>query len=272
MKELIWQSHYPIIEKALVFIQQNLPDRPSLWRVAEYCDLSEDQFRQIFKQWSGVTPDDFLQSLTKERVRTRLLNRDFLLQSSNNIKLDPVTPEQLKSRGTGTIFYYGLHPTPFGECFVATTERGIHQLDFIMPDNGIEFYLNRLRLAWPKADMYPHPRLIQTIVETSFVNTRAADSVKLWIKGSQFQLNVWKAVMSLPEGALCSYSSIAKAINKPLAARAVGSAVASNAIALLIPCHRIIQADGTLGHYRWGQYRKQALIGMEHVDKRSKNH
>ncbi|HEB28529.1 MAG TPA: methylated-DNA--[protein]-cysteine S-methyltransferase [Porticoccus sp.] len=276
MKQTTEQRYYHTVEKALAFIQHNRHEQPSLANIAEHCAVSEFHFQRIFNQWAGVSPKQFLQSLTKEQARTRLLNGDSLLQASNDsglssssrlhdlfVTLEAVTPGQIKSGGAGVDFYCGVHSTPFGDCFIANTERGIHRLDFIMPDSSIEFHLNKLHHEWPQANINHRPDLTQAIIQTSFSKSEKSSPLKLWVKGSQFQFKVWEALIRIPEGALCSYRSIAEAIDKPLAARAVGSAIASNTVALLIPCHRVIQASGTLGNYRWGAQRKQALVGME---------
>ncbi len=89
------------------------------------------------------------------------------------------------------------------------------------------------------------------------------DRIKLHLKGSEFQLKVWEALLTIPMGGLTTYGHLAQHINRPKASRAVGTAIGSNPVAFLIPCHRVIQGTGELGGYMWGTTRKSAIIGWE---------
>ncbi|MEE8056711.1 MAG: bifunctional helix-turn-helix domain-containing protein/methylated-DNA--[protein]-cysteine S-methyltransferase [Pseudomonadales bacterium] len=283
MKTSLDSRHYQIIEKALRFIQQQQKQQPKLAEIAGYCALSECHFQRIFNQWAGVSPKQFLQHLTREDAKTRLLNGDSLLATSSCsglssssrlhdlfVTLEAVTPGEIKSAGEGLQFLCGLHNSPFGKCFIVTTKRGIHRLDFI-DTQPLETLLQELQEQWPSADIVcDEPAtapLIDNIFKRRVKRAPKEQKLKLWLKGSQFQFKVWEALLRIPNGSLCSYGTIAKSIGQPTAARAVGSAVAKNSVALLIPCHRVIQEIGNLGNYRWGETRKQALVGWEAAQK-----
>ncbi|MFA7555393.1 MAG: bifunctional helix-turn-helix domain-containing protein/methylated-DNA--[protein]-cysteine S-methyltransferase [Spongiibacteraceae bacterium] len=275
MKQTTRNRHYNTVEKALDFILQQQQQQPDLATIAKHCSLSEFHFQRIFSQWAGISPKQFLQLLTKEQAKTRLLSGDSLqrvsehsgLSSSSRlhdlfITLEAVTPGELKTAGAGLSIDYGSHSSPFGHCFIACTSRGIHRLEFV-EENNIKDCVTELQREWPQATIKKNQLSTQVLIEGLFSNHRNHQPIKLWIKGSHFQFKVWEALLSIPYGSLSTYSSIAASIEQPAAARAVGSAVAKNPIALLIPCHRVIQASGALGGYRWGLARKQALIGDE---------
>jgi AraC family transcriptional regulator of adaptative response/methylated-DNA-[protein]-cysteine methyltransferase len=269
-------KHYATIEQALHYLLEHRDRQPSLAEVAEHCHLSEFHFQRIFTQWAGVSPKRFLQCLNRDYARSRLTSGSSVqgttdmtgLSSTGRlhdlfVSLEAITPGDIKSAGENILFTCGIHPTPFGDCFIALTERGIHQLAFVDPSQGEE-YQQALKQQWPAASFNKKPQLTQTTIDSIFKpNEGAKKTFKLWIKGSPFQFKVWEALLAIEEGQLSCYSDIAKDIGQASAARAVGSAVAKNPIAYLIPCHRVIKNMGVLGNYRWGEARKQAIIGRE---------
>ncbi len=267
--------HYPIVEKALRLIQQQHGHQPSLAEVAKHCGLSDYHLQQVFKQWAGVSPEAFLRHLTREQAQLRLLTGHNLLQASSGnglatnvrqhkllVKLQAASPRELKSYGQGIQFDCGLHSSPFGYCFIANTQQGIHHLGF-SDGRQIQPFLDTLQQQWPKAVLTHNQQTTAPLVQELFQHSATGPTLQLWLRGSPFQLKVWEASLRIPSGSLCSYSAIAESIDQPLAARAVGSALAKNTVALLIPCHRVIPQSGGLGHYRWDEIRKQALIGWE---------
>ena len=155
---------------------------------------------------------------------------------------------------------HGFHPTPFGECLLATTERGICGLSFVT-EGGREGALEDLHDRWATADIVRDDAATRPIAERIFSDTPV--SGVLHAQGTNFQIRVWEALLRVPEGALVSYSDLAVAVGTPKAARAVGSAVARNPIAWLIPCHRVIRSTGAFGDYRWGAAKKKAILGWE---------
>jgi AraC family transcriptional regulator of adaptative response/methylated-DNA-[protein]-cysteine methyltransferase len=269
--------HYATIEQALLFIDKHQRQQPSLKAIAEHCAMSEYHFQRVFKQWAGVSPKQFLQCLTREHALSRLIGGDTLTASAEHsglstnsrlhdllIKLEAVSPGDIKREGAGITFHCGIHSSLFGTCFIAVTDRGIHRLDFIAPAQ-FQSQLEQLQLDWPKANIKVDSTRTEKIINQLFHSSTKKDNntLTLWVNGSQFQLKVWEALLRIPSGSVCSYSAIATAIGKPLAARATASAIAKNSIAILIPCHRVIQQIGDSGQYRWGEQRKKALLAWE---------
>ena len=251
-------------------------EQPTLEQVAAHLNMSPYHFQRMFSRWVGVTPKKYLQVLTLERAKTLLSESSSLLEVSDSlglssgsrlydhfVNLEAVTPGEFKTRGTGLCIEYGSHTTPFGEVFVATTERGICMLSFIDTE-GKTNHLNYLRSSWPKAEIKKNSENTHAIVKTIFSNEAKINRpLSLQVVGTNFQISVWRALLKIPYGHVVSYGQVAEAIGKPSSSRAVGTAVGANPIAFIIPCHRVIQQSGKLGGYRWGETRKQAIHAWE---------
>jgi len=268
---------YARIEQAIYFLENNASRQPSLSEVAESIHLSEYHFQRLFRHWVGISPKRFLQFLTKENAKKLLEGSASVLEAAYQVGLsspgrlhdlfvtsEAVTPGEYKLRGTGLTIYYGFHPTPFGECLLAVTERGICNLSFVMTDGRLKA-LKELQRNWPKANLVEEPSRTQPLVRQIFDhNTQgSSQSLRLYLSGSNFQLKVWEALLRIPTGHMVSYRDIASHLGNPLASRAVGSAVAHNPVAVLIPCHRVIHTLGEFGNYHYGSARKKALLGWE---------
>lgn len=270
-------SDYQRIEQALGYLTQNFRQQPRLAEVSAQVGLSEHHFQRLFSRWAGVSPKRFLQYLTAEYARELLQSSHSVLDAAFaaglsggsrlhdlTINLHGVTPGELQSRGAGLRIGYGIHPTPFGDCLLATTPRGICALSFHRPDE-VEAALSALRQRWAEASIVAEPAATAALVEQIFSGAAEPQQapLHLLVQGTNFQLRVWEALLRLPAGTATTYGDLAERIGAPRAARAVGSAVGQNPIAYLIPCHRVIRASGVLGEYRWGALRKQALLGWE---------
>lgn len=270
-------SDYQRIEQALGYLTSHFRQQPSLAEVAAELGLSEHHFQRLFSRWAGVSPKRFLQYLTAEYARELLQSSHSVLDAAFaaglsgggrlhdlTISLHAVTPGELQSRGSGLRIGYGVHPTPFGHCLLATTSRGICALSF-HSDGAIEAALDELRQRWPEASIQPDSTATASLAERIFSADLAQGKapLHLLVQGTNFQLRVWAALLRLPAGTATTYGDLAARIDAPRAARAVGSAVGQNPVAYLIPCHRVIRASGVLGEYRWGALRKQALLGWE---------
>ncbi len=269
-------SDYDRVASAIDFLVEHAERQPSLAEVAAHLRLSPFHAQRVFSRWAGVTPKRFLQVLTVERAKLLLRQSASLLEAADNVglssgsrlydhfvQLEAVTPGEFKTGGAGLTIDYGVHATPFGPAFAAVTERGICRLAFLA-EEGITAQVAELARAWPAAILQEN--LITTGPLVKAVFDRAAAPVQplsLCVTGTNFQISVWRALLRIPSGNLVSYHQIARAIGRPQAARAVGSAVGANPVALLIPCHRVIQQSGALGGYRWGSTRKHALLAWE---------
>jgi AraC family transcriptional regulator of adaptative response/methylated-DNA-[protein]-cysteine methyltransferase len=268
--------NYEKIAKAIEYIVANAKDQPSLFDVAEEVNVSQFHFQRVFTEWAGVSPKKFLQYITagylKEKIRetTNLaeLAEQAGLSSQSRVydhftSIEAVTPHEYKTSGKGLEIGYGIHPTPFGDCFIAVTERGICAMAFV-DDSSRDEQLIILAKKWHYANIRPDQDLTETYIRRIFSPASGSlEKLPLLIQGTNFQLKVWEALLNIPNGAVTTYQQIAQSIGNPGAVRAVGTAVGDNPVAYLIPCHRVIRKEGVLGEYRWGSLRKKALIGWE---------
>lgn len=270
-------SDYDRIAKAIDYITAHAGAQPELDEIAAHVHLSPYHFQRLFSRWAGVTPKRFLQVLTLERAKSLLDGSDLPLlevadavglSSSSRlydhfVQLEGVTPAQYRRVGRGLSIRYGCAASPFGSMFIAATARGICALAFI--EMGAERApLERLRRDWPDAVLTEDDAEAARLAASLFdAPAEAARPLSLLARGTNFQINVWRALLEIAPGRLVSYADVAAALGKPKAARAVGAAVGANRIAFLIPCHRVIRESGGVGGYRWGLTRKHALHAWE---------
>lgn len=271
-------SDYDRISSAIQFLQQRVSDQPSLDDLAQHLHLSPFHCQRLFARWAGTTPKRFLQVVTLELGKQLLdaglpvlaASAEVGLSSSSRlhehfVQIEAVTPGEYKQRGAGLLLQHGVAETPFGPLFVALTPRGICKAAFVEDAAGAAA-LQELQAQWPLASIEDGTERIEALVSRLFTATPdAARPFTLHIHGTNFQLAVWRALLQIPPGTATHYSAIAAAAGKPAAARATGSAIGANPVALLIPCHRVIQQSGALGGYRWGPVRKQAIQAWERV-------
>lgn len=271
----ITHHDYRRIADALAYLQTHADAQPGLTAVARHAGLSEHHFQRLFTRWAGVSPKRFLQFLTIEDAKRRLAQTRNTLDLSAEVglsgswrlhdlfvTLEAVTPGEALAGGAGLDIRWGTHDTPFGRAVLGLTGRGVCALHFV--DNDAEA-TERLHAAWPRASLQHKPSATKDIAQRIFTPIRQKPQTPLavLVKGSNFQIQVWRALLALPAGAVTTYSDIATALDNPGAARAVGSAVGANPIAWLIPCHRVIRASGIITGYRWGSIRKAAMLGWE---------
>ena len=269
------RDDYTLIEQAINYLEDNAQRQPELSEIAAAAGLSEYHFQRVFTRWAGISPKRFLQYLTKENAKSMLDRSDSLLDTTYQVGLsslgrlhdlfvttEAVTPGQYKSRGTGLTIRYGLHATPYGECLIGVTERGICHLGFVQDSEGDA--IDALVSEWKQAEMIEDHKATAPLVEPIFgVSQRTGNALHVHLRGTNFQIKVWEALLQIPAGSVATYSQIARQIGQPTASRAVGSAVGHNPIAVLIPCHRVIRNLGEFGNYRYGATRKKALLAHE---------
>ncbi|SFZ98610.1 ADA regulatory protein / Methylated-DNA--protein-cysteine methyltransferase [hydrothermal vent metagenome] len=253
---------YERVKKAIEFINSNLDEKPLLKDVARHIGLSEADFQIVLSRWAGVTPKRYLQTITVKHAKKLLKEEkpllDFSLYLDFNVKHKAVSTGEYN----GLHIDYAVHDTPFGEIFIAITKYGICKLSFI--EESYERELTTLAYEWENATMTYSKLLTKPAVEAIFnIDKRKEYPLSVLLSGTNFQIDVWKALLELPSASLSSYGDIAKKIGKPKAHRAVGTAIGKNPIAFLIPCHRVIQQSGKLGGYRWGETRKHAMHAWE---------
>lgn len=268
---------YDRVEKALQFIKKHATSQPSLARIAASVNVSEYHFQKLFSRWVGVSPKRFLQYLTKEYAKKLLDESKNVLDVSYEIGLsgtsrlhdlfiacEAITPGEYKQRGKGIEIAYGVHPSPFGRCLLAATEKGICSLYFIQRDNTPQL-VELLKKDWPCSRLRESIRHTKIWAEQAFesISSDSPEPIHLLVKGTNFQIKVWEALLRIPLGAVVTYETIARHVHMPKAARAVGNAVGKNPISFLIPCHRVIRKMGILGNYGGGKERKMAMLGWE---------
>ena len=262
------------VKSAMEFIVANFNRQPKIKEIANHINLSEFHFQRIFKEWAGVSPKKFLQFITLNELKKNIESTKNLIELSETVGLssqsriydlfvniESVTPQEYKTKGKGINIKYGIHNTAFGLCLIANTSRGICALEFI--DNDLSDTLTIFKEKWKNANIAENAKDTEALIEIIFGNNNKLLNVLLY--GTDFQMKVWEALIKIPYGKLASYSSIARLINQPKASRAVGSAIGKNNIAILIPCHRVIQSLGGLGGYKWGKDRKLSIIAYEKI-------
>jgi AraC family transcriptional regulator of adaptative response/methylated-DNA-[protein]-cysteine methyltransferase len=266
---------YERIAKAIAFMRQNYLHQPDLVTIAKSVHLSEYHFQRLFTKWAGISPKRFLQYLTVEYAKSKIAETTNLLDvtldaglSSTGrlhdlfVKLEAMSPGEFKAGGKGLHIGYGIHPSPFGECLIAMTSRGICNLHFL--ETTSENAADILRLEWPNANIVQDQQTTQEICDRIFTPIAANSTpLILFVKGTNFQIQVWRALLRIPFGGITTYQGLAAAMGRPTAARAVGNALGRNPVGYLIPCHRVIRESGELGGFRWGLDRKPVLLGWE---------
>jgi AraC family transcriptional regulator of adaptative response/methylated-DNA-[protein]-cysteine methyltransferase len=270
--------NYSRIEKAIRFLTENFKKQPSLEEVAEHIHASPFHFQRIFSDWAGISPKKFLQYLTVEELKKELQHTSSLTDAAGKVGLsaqsrvydlfvtiESVTPNEFKTKGKGIEIEYGFHDSPFGECFIANTERGICSMSFSHQERSKT--ISELESHWENASVKQNQKSTEQFSRQIFSSQASEQKFNLLVKGTNFQLKVWEALLKIPFGGLATYAHIAKRIDNNKAMRAVGSAVGANPVAFLIPCHRVIRSEGLIGNYHWGSERKSAIIGWERSKK-----
>ena len=268
---------YQRIEGTIRYLEANYQHQPSLGEIAASLHMSEYHFQRLFTRWVGISPKRFLQYLTKEHAKELLENSANLLEVAYEtglsgpgrlhdlfITCEGVTPGEFKNRGEGLAIDYGIHATPFGECLLALTDRGICNMIFVQ-EGDREAALAILKNEWKNAVLRDNPSKTSPLMERVLeLSTKGITSpLSLYLRGTNFQIKVWEALLVIPPGSVVAYDDIAHYIGRPTAARAVSNAVAHNPIPVLIPCHRVIRKEGDFGGYRYGSARKKAMLGWE---------
>ena len=269
------QNNFDRIATAIGFIRENFQSQPGLEEVAEKIHLSPYHFQRMFTEWAGVSPKKFLQYITVGHAKKMLKEHqaslfDTAFETGLSgtgrlhdlfVNIEGMTPGEFKNGGENLSINYSYAESPFGNILVASTVKGICFMAFA-DDEGNAF--RDLQRQFPRATFRQMVDLVQQNALYIFTHDwKKLNQVKLHLKGSEFQLKVWETLLKIPMGQLATYGSIAGKINSPAASRAVGTAIGSNPVAFLIPCHRVIRASGNIGGYMWGTNRKAAMIGWE---------
>jgi AraC family transcriptional regulator of adaptative response/methylated-DNA-[protein]-cysteine methyltransferase len=273
---MIAPSDYIRIARAIEWLDANASHHPALGDAARAAGLSGAHFQRLFTHWAGISPKRFLQARTAETALQLLRDGRPVLDAAYEAGLsgssrlhdlvlhaEAVTPGELKARGAGLGIRYGWHSTPFGDALLAVTPRGLCFLAFAA-DGGRAAALDDLRGRWPAASLTRDDDAVAPLAARAFPSSvHRGGPLALHVRGTNFQLLVWNALLRIPAGATTSYSALAREVGKPSAPRAVGNAVGANPISWLIPCHRVLRGDGGIGGYAWGIERKRSMLVWE---------
>jgi AraC family transcriptional regulator of adaptative response/methylated-DNA-[protein]-cysteine methyltransferase len=267
------QQTYERIEHAIHWLAEHYQEQPSLALAAKEVGLSEYHFQRLFSAWAGVSPKKFLQYLTLTHAKARLSASDSVLDAAYDaglsgpgrlhdlfVRHEGVTPGEWKAMGDGLTLRYGWHDSPFGDCLMVATDRGLCGLGFVLPEGRAATEADLLG-RWDQARLVEDPSATAAYARRAFGDE--GGRLDLVLRGTPFQLKVWEALMRIPPGAVISYEKLAQHLGKPTAARAVAGAVALNPVSWLVPCHRVIRGTGVITGYRWGPDRKRVLLAWE---------
>lgn len=267
--------HYQQVACAIAYLRQHVRSQPSLSELAHHLGMSEFHLQRLFSEWAGVSPKRFLQYLTKQYAKQALRSSADILSVALEsglsgsgrlhdlmVTCEAMSPGEIKRGGAGLTIQHGTAPTPFGDALMAWTPRGICHIGFVQAADPTDA-LAALKQDWPAAVFVQDQAHARQLAGTLFNTATPTQPLHLMLRGSNFQIKVWEALLDVAAGSTVSYSQLAKQLDMPGAQRAVGSAIAKNRIALLIPCHRVIRESGDSGHYHWGDDRKAALLAWE---------
>lgn len=269
---------YETVRRAIAFLTRSSGEQPDLDRLAEHLGLSPSHVQRVFKGWCGLSPKEFSQALTLDHARRLLASANSVLDTAHEVGLsgasrlhdlfithEAVTPGDVRRRGAGLSLAYGFHETPFGEALAAMSPRGLVALSFVdeeRPDPH-RAALAALQARWPLASWTRDDGASARVVAAIFALHAPGEPVPVVMIGTDFEIRVWRLLTCIPRGAAVSYRHVAERVCDHKASRAVGAAVGRNPLAFVVPCHRVLRADGNLGGYHWNVTRKRALIGWE---------
>ncbi|HUL72047.1 MAG TPA: methylated-DNA--[protein]-cysteine S-methyltransferase [Vicinamibacterales bacterium] len=245
-------------------------------RLARAGGTSVVQLQRAFREVLGLSPRDYVSACRQRRFLDAVRNghrvTDAVYESGfgspsrvyGAISLPGMTPATYGRGGQGATIRWLAADSRVGRVLVAATERGLCAVRAGGPDVEL---VRALRDEFPRASIDPRPSsrlrpLLTTALAVANATKVPAD-LPIDIQGTAFQWRVWRALTRIPQGETRTYADVARAIGRPSAVRAVARACATNPIALVVPCHRVIRTDGGLGGYRWGLAMKEALLAVE---------
>lgn len=276
-------NDYEKVRQAIEYVQAFASEQPTLEQIARQVSLSPAHFQRVFRRWAGVSPKRWLQFLSAAHAKRLLRASMPILETAFTVGLsgpsrlhdlilstEAVTPGEYAAHGDGIVVRYGWHESPFGHCLIGLTERGICALRFA---DSTQFHaeLELVQREWSKASLVRDQQKTAPMITKIFESARRRQLL-LDLKGTNFQLRVWQALLQIPEGCVMSYGDLANRLDVPTASRAVAKAIGANPVAFLIPCHRVLRATGELGGYRWGTDRKAAMLVREFGRSRAQPH
>jgi AraC family transcriptional regulator, regulatory protein of adaptative response / methylated-DNA-[protein]-cysteine methyltransferase len=271
------EDHYAVVRGVIEYLTEHWRDQPSLEEIARAVGMPPTRLQKTFTAWAGLSPKAFLQAVTLDHARRLLTESATVLDTAYEVGLsgpgrlhdlfvthEAVTPGELRARGEGLTVRYAYHPSPFGAALVMATDRGLAGLAFADPGEETAILADMTR-RWPRATYLEDTEATSPLARRVFDRTawRQETPLRIVLIGSDFEVRVWEALLKVPFGRATSYSELARRIERPSAARAVGAAVGRNPLSFVVPCHRVLGRSGSLTGYHWGLTRKRAILGWE---------
>ncbi len=278
MDNSITVRDYARVETAIQLLAVQRDDQMSLEEIAAAVGLSPFHFQRLFKRWAGLSPKRFQQYLTVDYAKSLLADSSSVLDAAYGAGLsgpsrlhdlfvacEAMTPGDYKSQGADLVIRYGFHPSAFGECLLYLTDRGVCGLGFVVGEGAQARAAAHEDLArnWSRATFVHNDQATAPVVRAIFAPRASDKPLTLLLKGTNFQIRVWEALLAIPAGHTTTYEALGARLGLPRHGRAVGNAVANNAISWLVPCHRVIRKTGIVHQYRWGGARKRAMLAWE---------
>jgi AraC family transcriptional regulator of adaptative response/methylated-DNA-[protein]-cysteine methyltransferase len=273
MENFLDSREFARMTRAIQFIEREYERQPRLAEIARHVGLSVFHFNRLFRRWTGLTPKQYLAEVTSRAAGHALREELSVMDAAHSVglsgggrlhdltvTLEALSPGEIRARGTGVVIRFGVAKTPFGAAFIAETARGLMRLSFI-EGRDAHTELDALRVSWPRAEFVRDDERVAELAAVIWGNKTA--NLPLAVCGTNFQVQVWRALLELEPGSSVTYSALARKLGCPDSARAVGNAVGANPIGWVIPCHRVLRAGGQLGGYRWGVARKQMIRRWE---------
>ena len=275
LTEFTRNNHYDTVGRAIAYIREHARQQPNLGEIARHAGMSPQHLLETFHRWAGITPKQFLKILTLTHAKQLLLEDYSTLETSMEcglsstgrlydlfVTVEAVTPGEFKRLGKGLVLRWGIHTSPFGDCMIVASERGLTHLYFPGEETAVDL-VAALERTWPFATIRKDDAFTAPSAAKVFYGRSQDDTLPLLLKGTPFQLKVWQALLEIPQGDTTAYSRLAQKIGRPAAHRACATAVGDNPISYLIPCHRVLRKSMELGGYRWGLDRKCAILATE---------
>ncbi|HWV51350.1 bifunctional helix-turn-helix domain-containing protein/methylated-DNA--[protein]-cysteine S-methyltransferase [Pseudorhodoplanes sp.] len=268
---------YDVVRRAIAHIRGNWRQQPDIATIAEAAQVTPTELHHLFRRWAGLTPKDFLQALTLDRARELLRDSASVLEATYEVGLsgpgrlhdlfvthEAMSPGEWKAGGEGLTLRYGFHASPFGGALVMLAPRGLAGLGLFDPGDE-QSALEDMKRRWPKAAYVENPAATTSVAARIFDPDlwRQDQPLRVVLIGTDFEVRVWETLLRIPMGHFTTYSDIARKLEAPKAARAVGAAVGKNPVSFVVPCHRVIGKSGELTGYHWGLTRKRAMLGWE---------
>ena len=273
-------NHYHIIKKAIEQISKDRADDYTFLNLAKSLKISPSHLRKIFIEWTGISPKQFDRYLTLTKAKNFLNQHKNHLQTSLLsglssggrlhdlfVNIEAMTPGQYQHGGANLTIEYSIFKSRFGTVLVASTDRGVCNILFC---NNTKDGLADLKRRWPNAHILQKIKPTHRVIQKYFTNLKSTSKIKFHVHGTNFQIKVWEALLSIPLGTNTTYGSIANNIGKPKAVRAVGSAIGDNPVCYIIPCHRVLRSNGDIGGYYWGVDRKRTMLAYEEIKNKLK--